>query len=486
MYSSVTSCAMVGTDPRPVRIETTATGGRHSFHIVGLPDTAVRESRERVRAAIHHQGFHFPTGRVTVNLSPADIPKLGVTYDLPIAMSIVAASMDRSDMFDPFVAVGELTLDGTVRPVRAALGALDVAAREGKRCLLSDQTRLRIADPRQVAGIATLSEAVAVARGRSEGRTVEQPSTRPVHGADLATVRGQDATRRALEVAAAGGHHMVMRGSPGAGKTLLARCLAGILPDLTESEEREVALVWSTVGLDRPQPGQPPFRAPHHSSSLAALVGGGVGVPRPGEVSRAHRGVLFLDEMGEFAPAVLDALRQPVEAGVITVARSAETTTFPARIQVMGATNPCPCGYAGDHRRPCVCSDAALGRYVRRLSGPLIDRFDLRVDVPRLSGSEITGPAGEPSSAVRERVSAARRVQRDRGTLNRDLSGSDLAALPTSRRADERLALLANDDITARGWDRIRRVARTIADLAGSNLVDADHVDEAFSFRGAW
>jgi len=484
MYSTVTSCAMVGVEPRPVRIETSISGGRGAFTIVGLPDAAVRESRERVKAAIRQQGFDFPRGRVLVNLSPADIPKQGSTYDLPIALSILSAAFKPPLNFDPFVAVGELSLQGEVRPVRAALGALDVARREGKTCLVSHHSTLGAPDDSGVAGIASLAEAVSVARGNTRPRKLE-PSVPPdPDPMDLAMVRGQEHARRALEIAAAGGHHLLLRGSPGAGKTLLARCLPSILPPLEDSQERQVALIWSTAGLDRPSGNQPPFRAPHHSASLPALVGGGMGVPSAGEVTKAHLGVLFLDELGEFAPATLDALRQPIEDGIVTVARSGATIRFPASIQLVASTNPCPCGYLGDHRQPCECSDARLDRYRQRLSGPLVDRFDLRVTVPRMRVAEMRGPGGEPSGAVLQRVVATRAIQARRGTLNAHLSGQMLDNQPMTKAAERLLGSAFEErSVTGRGWDRIRRVARTVADLASADAVTEAHMAEAVAFR---
>lgn len=485
MYSTVTSCAIVGVEPRPVRIETSISGGRGVFTIVGLPDAAVRESRERVRAAIRQQGFRFPAGRVIVNLSPADVPKQGATYDLPIALSILSAALDDHVDFGSFIAVGELSLQGEVRPVRTTLGAIDLAEREDKVCLASHRSTIRSGISDRIAGVDSLAEAVAVARGSLPARSVRSCTAPAEPHLDLAAVRGQDQPRRALEIAAAGGHHLLLEGAPGAGKTLLARCLPGILPPLDAHEEREVALIWSLAGLDRPAGSPPPFRSPHHSSSLPALVGGGVGVPSSGEVTKAHHGVLFLDELGEFAPSTLDALRQPIEDGVVTVARSADTIRFPARFQLVAATNPCPCGFHGDRRDPCVCTEARRDRYRQRLSGPIIDRFDMRVAVPRLRSADMRGPGGEPSSAVRARVEAARDVQRTRGVLNRDLAGTVLDQLPVDAVAHAALTdVFDGGHVSGRGWDRIRRVARTVADIDGSSEVTEAHMVEALEFRG--
>lgn len=477
---------MVGADPTPVTIETTIGGGRGNFIIVGLPDTAVREARERVKSAMRQQGFSFPGGRVVCNLSPAGIPKAGVTYDLPIALSIIAAASQGTISFDGYVAVGELSLNGRVQPVPAALGGIVVAERGKRRCLLSGETIVSDGGTDATAAIDELRDAVATVTG---SRPVQLLASRPrasVRCPDLSVVRGQQRARRALEIAAAGGHHLLFSGSPGAGKSLLSRCLPGILPPLDRDSEREVALVWAAAGTPRGSGSLPPFRAPHHSSSLPAIVGGGSGIPRPGEVSKAHNGVLFLDELGEFAPSTLDALRQPLEDGVVTVARAADTVTFPADVQVVAATNPCPCGYLGDRRKPCECSDARLGQYRRRLSGPLRDRFDMSIEVPRIDARDLNGDAGESSAAVRDRVLAARERQRERGALNRRLTADQLGAIEFESRA---LILLQREmdggTLTARGWDRVRRVGRTIADLDGSDVVSLDHVSEALMLRSA-
>ncbi len=485
MYSSVTSCALVGVEPRAVQIETVVSTGRGGFVIVGLPDTAIRESRERVKAAIREAGYHFPGGNVVVNLSPAGLPKVGVTYDLPIALSVIAAASDNRISFDDYVPVGELSLQGHVRPVRAALGATVIAERLNKTCLLSSESVVAASENVALAGVTTLRAAIEVAQGRRAPEPVEQPDGLSQDSADMADVRQQINARRALEVAAAGRHHLLFIGPPGAGKTMLARCLPSILPPLDASEQREVALVWAASGVDLPTSGVPPFQAPHHSSSMAALVGGGAGLPTPGEVSRAHRGVLFLDELGEFPSVVLDSLRQPIEDGFVTVARQAASFRFPTELQLIAASNPCPCGYLGDRRRPCECLDSRKARYSAKLSGPLLDRFDMRVTMHRLRTAALAGPGGESSADIRPRVVSARERQVARGGLNSGLSGMQLDDLVWSESAMSELISAAEESgLSARGWDRVRRVARTIADLEACDAVDGRHMKEAIALRG--
>ncbi len=485
MFSSVTSCALIGVEPKAVQIESVVSTGSGGFVIVGLPDTAIRESRQRVKAAIREAGFHFPGGNVVVNLSPADLPKVGATYDLPIALSILAAASEKRLTFDAFVPVGELSLHGQVKPVRAALGATVVAQRLSKSCMMSSSARVAPSGDISIAGVATLRDAVDVALGRKLPDEVDRPADAAVFGCDLREVRGQSHARRALEVAAAGRHHLLLIGPPGTGKTMLSRCLPTILPPLNGTEQSEVSLVWAAAGVDRAASCLPPFLSPHHACSTAALVGGGSGLPTPGEVSRAHRGVLFLDELGEFSTQTLDALRQPVEEGSVSIARQAGSFRFPSEVQLIAASNPCPCGNLGDRKKSCGCLDGPKARYAAKLNGPLADRFDIRVDMARLGATSLMGAGGESSSHVQARVVAARERQTGRGVLNRNLVGSQLdRAAWTSSATSELHRAAEESDISARGWDRVRRLAITIADLDASDLIDGRHVQEALSLRG--
>ena len=344
-----------------------------------------------------------------------------------------------------------------------------------------------LAAPRgtRIAGISSLRDAVQVAQGRREPDSVSEPAIVEAETSDLSDVRDQPLARRALEVGAAGAHHLLFVGPPGAGKTMLARCLPSILPPLDAEKQREVALIWAAAGVDRTHGATAPFRAPHHSASMAALIGGGSGLPTPGEVSKAHNGVLFLDELGEFPLNVLDALRQPIEDGFVTVARQAACVVFPSAVQLIAASNPCPCGNLGDRIAACTCLDAHRARYTGRLSGPLLDRFDMRVDLRRLRPSALLGPGGEASSAVRIRVLAARDRQAARGTLNAELTGAALDEVQTSPEAIDALTSAAEAArLTARGWNRVRRVARTISDLEASDVVEERHIKEALTLRG--
>lgn len=486
MFAAVTSAALVGVEPRPVRVEAHVSGGKQLFAVVGLPDASVREARERVRSAIVASGHSFPGRHVTVNLAPADLPKVGSAYDLPIALGVLAAVGAIPPQAVRVVALGELALDGSVRPARGGLAAGLVARRRDEPCLVgadaSGEAALSGADVR---GVASLAEAVAVAIGGQPGRPVSPPEAGEAAPAvDLASIRGQALGRRAVEVAAAGGHHLLLIGPPGAGKTMLAHALPGVLPDLDAAESLEVAQAHAAAGRPVPTTVRPPFRSPHHSATPAAVLGGGSGVPVPGELTLADRGVVFLDELAEFPRNLLDMLRQPIEEGRVHIARKGASVSFPCRVQVVAATNPCPCGHRGDARTPCRCTGAAADRYRARLSGPLLDRFDLRIPVGRLDGTELLAPGGEESATVRIRVEAARAIQRHRGRMNRELDRSHLDSLPWDGAADRMLAAAVDRwGLSGRGWDRVRRVARTVADLAGCSAVGEDHVAEALSLR---
>ncbi len=487
MFASILSVALVGVEARPVSVEAHVTGaGRKAFHLVGLPDTAVREAKDRVAAALAATGFRMPAV-VTVNLAPADLPKVGSAYDLPIALAIVAAAgYAGSGVVEP-VALGELALNGMVRPARGGLGAALVGRDRARAVWLAAESAREAAlvQGANVGVVESLAHAIQVGEGRARPGRVRPPRAVERSLPDLADVRGQPQARRALEVAAAGGHHLLMEGPPGAGKTMLAACLPSLLPPLGAEEQLEVAQVWAAADRPRSDHTAPPWRAPHHTATGAALLGGGSGVPVPGEVSLAHRGVLFLDELGEFQPTILDGLRQPLENGSITIARKGNTITFPSDVQLVAATNPCPCGFAGDSHRSCACTEHAVQRYRRRLSGPLLDRFDLRIVVGRPDPDQMLGPREEPSVSVRERVMAARKIQLERGVLNRRLGRSELDDLEMEpAAADLLLAALRTGTLTGRGYERTRRIARTLADLAGDVGARMIHVQEALGLRG--
>ena len=499
MLATLRTAALYGVEACPVQVEVDVSFGMPMFTMVGLPDASVRESRDRVRAAIKNSGFEFPPHRITVNLAPADVRKAGASFDLPIALGIlVAQGVIPPEAVADTLVLGEVSLDGSIQATRGVLPVVVAARKWGIRRVLlpaANAGEAALVQSTCILAVSSLTEAVAAVLDPTRVSTLPvAPAATPRAHADFADVIGQPLGRRAIEIAAAGAHNLLLVGPPGSGKTMMARRMAGVLPPLLFDEAVECTTVHSVAGLLAPGLGlmaQRPFRAPHHTISAAALAGGG-SMPRPGEVSLAHNGVLFLDEMLEFTRGVLDVLRQPIEEGTVTIARAARTTVFPARFILVGATNPCPCGFAGDPVRECRCTPQQILQYAGRLSGPLRDRFDLTVDVPRLP-PELLGRSGdgEPSVAIRGRVVGARERQRARGRdagglTNASLSSAqlhrwcalDTASLRLLRTAAERLGL------SARGFDRVRRVARTIADLTQAETVGVDHVAEALQFRG--
>ena len=506
MHATTTACALVGLEPVAVTVEVFVAGGLPGLHVVGLGDAAVMEAKERVRAALKHLGQALPPSRVTVNLAPADLRKVGPAYDLPIALAILAAQRKLpAARLARAVVVGELALDGTLRTVPGALAAAWLARRHSHAVVVvppGNAAEAALVGGVEVVAPHDLAEAIAWARGArppARGTADDAPigaHAPAMHGAaddtsdgdpDLADVRGQALARRALEVAAAGGHALLLVGPPGCGKSMLARRLPGLLPPLDDDTAWTVTLVRSALGenvtgLER----RPPFRAPHHGGSDAGLLGGGPGL-RPGEVTRAHGGVLFLDELPEWSRRALEGLRGPLEDGVIDLVRAHGRRRLPARFALLAAMNPCPCGHDGDDGAPCRCHPVDRRRYQGRISGPLLDRFDLRVRLVRLTPTELaSAPAGEPSAPVAERVARARALALARqGCPNARLAGAALRRHAELDAGALRLlaAAAATGRLSARGADRLRRVARTLADLTGAGRVEADHLAEALAYR---